>query len=115
MNQRFNDNIIFPRAFKHDNEYHLDLISMALRGKKFNFGKVIAMVDDMVALLAKQQADERVVKDAATKEHFAALNLLVSRISAVVKCGGGCRKLSSSHGGSEGDSGNAGSFGKDKR
>merc|ERR1719183_2319129 len=39
-------------------DFHLDLISMALRGKKFSFDKVIAMVDDMVALLAKEQADD---------------------------------------------------------
>ena len=31
---------------------------MALRGKKFSFGKVIVMVDEMVALLAKKQADD---------------------------------------------------------
>merc|ERR1719329_281220 len=36
----------------------LDLISMALRGKKFSFDKVIAMVDEMVALLAKEQQDD---------------------------------------------------------
>merc|ERR1719434_255159 len=38
--------------------YHLDLISMALRGKKVSFDKVIKMVDDMVALLGKEQADD---------------------------------------------------------
>merc|ERR1719284_433689 len=39
-------------------DFHLDLIAMALRGKKFSFDKVIAMVDEMVALLAKEQADD---------------------------------------------------------
>merc|ERR1719502_2572054 len=38
--------------------YHLDLISMALRGKKVSFDKVIKMIDDMVALLGKEQADD---------------------------------------------------------
>merc|ERR1712159_191441 len=38
--------------------YHLDLISMALRGKKVSFEKVIKMIDDMVALLGKDQADD---------------------------------------------------------
>jgi chromosome segregation ATPase len=38
--------------------YHLDLISMALRGKKVSMDKVIKMVDDMVALLGKEQADD---------------------------------------------------------
>merc|ERR1719207_432074 len=36
--------------------YHLDLISMALRGKKVSMDKVIKMIDDMVALLGKEQA-----------------------------------------------------------
>ena len=31
---------------------------MALHAKKFSFDKVIAMVDDMVALLAKEQVDD---------------------------------------------------------
>jgi len=47
-------------ALSHGNhkDFHLDLISMALRGKKFSFDKVIKMVDDMVTLLAKEQADD---------------------------------------------------------
>merc|ERR1719394_2430461 len=39
-------------------DYNLDLISLALRGKKVSFAKVIAMIDDMVALLGKEQADD---------------------------------------------------------
>merc|ERR1711953_760775 len=31
---------------------------MALRGKKVNFDKVVKMIDDMVALLAKEQVDD---------------------------------------------------------
>jgi len=38
--------------------YHLDLISLALRGKKFSFDKVIKMVDDMVVLLGSEQKDD---------------------------------------------------------
>jgi hypothetical protein len=38
--------------------YHLDLISLALRGKKVNFDKVIAMIDEMVALLKQEQLDD---------------------------------------------------------
>jgi hypothetical protein len=47
-------------ALAHGNhkDFHLDLISMALRGKKFSFDKVIAMIDEMVALLAKEQQDD---------------------------------------------------------
>merc|ERR1719281_489982 len=34
---------------------NLELISMALHGKKINFDKVISMIDDMVVLLGKEQ------------------------------------------------------------
>lgn len=38
---------------------HIDLISLALHGKKVSFDKVITMIDDMVALLGQEQrADE---------------------------------------------------------
>merc|ERR1719223_212954 len=45
-------------ALGNHRDVKLDLISMALRGKKFSFDKVIAMVDEMVALLAKEQQDD---------------------------------------------------------
>merc|ERR1719313_630616 len=36
----------------------LDLIALALHGRKVNFDKVIKMIDDMVALLGKEQKDD---------------------------------------------------------
>jgi septal ring factor EnvC (AmiA/AmiB activator) len=36
----------------------MDLIALALKGKKVNFDKVIKMIDDMVALLGKEQTDD---------------------------------------------------------
>jgi len=36
----------------------LDLISLALHSSKVDFGKVIVMIDDMVALLGKEQKDD---------------------------------------------------------
>jgi septal ring factor EnvC (AmiA/AmiB activator) len=41
---------------KHD--YRLNLISLALRGKKVSFEKVIAMIDEMSALLVKEQGTD---------------------------------------------------------
>merc|ERR1712151_444877 len=38
---------------KHD--FRLDLISRALKGKKVSFEKVLKMIDNMVALLGKEQ------------------------------------------------------------
>merc|ERR1719387_1803410 len=39
-------------------DFRLNLISLALKGKKVSFDKVLAMVDDMVALLKKKQVDD---------------------------------------------------------
>jgi len=36
----------------------LDLLEMALRGRKMGFEKIIKMIDDLVALLAKEQLDD---------------------------------------------------------
>merc|ERR1719171_2080796 len=36
----------------------MDLIALALKGRKVNFDKVIKMIDDMVALLGKEQQDD---------------------------------------------------------
>merc|ERR1719463_438187 len=40
----------------------LDLLALSLRSRKVSFAKVIAMIDDMVALLAKEQADDEAQK-----------------------------------------------------
>jgi hypothetical protein len=42
------------KSRKHD--FRLDLISMALKGRKVSFDKVITMIDDMVKLLGEEQA-----------------------------------------------------------
>merc|ERR1719238_2169771 len=39
------------QGVKHD--YRIDLISIALKGRKVSFEKVVKMIDDMVALLGK--------------------------------------------------------------
>lgn len=49
-------------VIRHANTGHrsvrLDLIALALRGKKVGFEKVIKMIDEMVATLKKEQADD---------------------------------------------------------
>merc|ERR1719393_1111944 len=40
------------------NRMPLDLISVALTGKKVNFEKVIKLIDNMVAILGQEQADD---------------------------------------------------------
>merc|ERR1740138_416400 len=39
-------------------DFRLDLISLALKGKKVSFEKVLKMVDDMVALLGREQTED---------------------------------------------------------
>jgi len=39
-------------------DYRLDLISLALKGKKVSMAKVITMIDNMVVLLGKEQGDD---------------------------------------------------------
>jgi len=43
---------------KSPNRVGLDLISLALHGKKIGFEKVISMIDEMVATLKKEQVDD---------------------------------------------------------
>merc|ERR1719265_1149430 len=39
-------------------DYRLDLISLALHGKKVSFEKLIGMIDDMISLLGQEQKDD---------------------------------------------------------
>merc|ERR1719199_2366280 len=48
-------------------DFRLDLISLALKGKKVSFEKVLKMIDDMVALLGKEQADDNDKKENCEK------------------------------------------------
>jgi len=45
-------------SLKGSKDYRINLISLALKGKKVSMDKVVKMVDDMVALLGKEQADD---------------------------------------------------------
>merc|ERR1719387_1500680 len=49
-------------------DYRLDLISLALKGKKVSFDKVIGMIDEMVALLGKEQKDDDEKKEYCESE-----------------------------------------------
>jgi len=44
---------------KHRKDYRVDAILLALQGKSVDFSKVIGMVDNMVALLGKEQVDDQ--------------------------------------------------------
>jgi hypothetical protein len=49
-------------------DVRLDLITMSLRGRKVSFDKVMTMLDDMVVLLKKEQADDDKKVGYCTKE-----------------------------------------------
>merc|ERR1719473_2299065 len=47
---------------------HLDFIALAVQGKKIGFEKVIGMIDEMVATLKTEQADDDAKKEYCNKE-----------------------------------------------
>merc|ERR1719224_234965 len=49
-------------------DYRVDLISLAIKGKKVSMTKVIKMIDDMVALLGKEQTDDDDKKEMCEKQ-----------------------------------------------
>jgi len=53
---------------RQTNRAHLDLISLALSGKKVSFEKVIKMIDNMVGILGNEQADDDMKKEYCEKQ-----------------------------------------------
>jgi len=76
------------QAVKHD--YRLDLISLALKGKKVSFDKVLKMIDNMVTLLKKEQQDDNDKKEYCersidtTEDNLKALELSVSDLGKAI-------------------------------
>jgi chromosome segregation ATPase len=54
-------------ASKKHKDFRLDLISLAMKGGKVSMDKVIKMIDDMVALLGKEQVDDDAKKEECEK------------------------------------------------
>jgi len=54
-------------ASKQHKDFRLDLISLAMKGGKVSMDKVIKMIDDMVALLGKEQVDDDAKKEECEK------------------------------------------------
>merc|ERR1719484_376601 len=71
-------------------DYRIDLISLALKGKKVSFEKVLKMIDDMVALLGKEQQDDNDKKEYCdkmidqTEDNLKALELSVSDLGKAI-------------------------------
>merc|ERR1719326_1672205 len=71
-------------------DYRIDLISLALKGKKVSFEKVLKMIDDMVALLGKEQQDDNDKKEYCegmidkTEDDLKSLELSVSDLGKAI-------------------------------
>merc|ERR1719460_2814606 len=71
-------------------DYRINLISLALKGKKVSFDKVLKMIADMVALLKKEQHDDNDKKEYCeklidqTEDNLKALELSVSDLGKAI-------------------------------
>jgi chromosome segregation ATPase len=71
-------------ASKKHKDFRLDLISLAMKGGKVSMDKVIKMIDDMVALLGKEQVDDDAKKEECEKlideqeDHMKELDVVLS-------------------------------------
>jgi len=79
-------------ALKQANQrdFRLDLISLALKGKKVSFDKVLKMIDEMTALLKKEQQDDNDKKEYCenlidqTEDKVKSLELTVSDLGKAI-------------------------------
>merc|ERR1740133_524850 len=55
------------QALHGNGDYRLNLIAMALKGRKVSFAKVLVMIDDMAALLKREQTDDNDKKEYCEK------------------------------------------------
>merc|ERR1711865_1248086 len=71
-------------------DYRIDLISLALKGKKVSFAKVLKMVDNMVTLLGREQRDDNDKKEYCeslidkTEDNLKELELTVSDLGKAI-------------------------------
>merc|ERR1719356_830003 len=71
-------------------DFRLDLISLALKGKKVSFDKVLKMIDDMVTLLGTEQTDDDNKKEYCeklidkTEDDLKTLELAVSDLGKAI-------------------------------
>jgi len=77
-------------ALPKKGDYRINLIALALKGKKVSFDKVLKMIDDMVALLKKEQTDDDDKKEYCenlldkTEDDLKALELSVSDLGKAI-------------------------------
>merc|ERR1712072_1108688 len=71
-------------------DFRLNLIALALKGKKVSFDKVLKMIDDMVSLLGQEQRDDDDKKEYCenlidkTEDNLKELELAVSDLGKAI-------------------------------
>merc|ERR1719460_2174635 len=58
--------VALQQAGQGEHDFRINLIALALKGKKVSFDKVLKMIDDMVALLGQEQRDDNDKKEYCT-------------------------------------------------
>jgi peptidoglycan hydrolase CwlO-like protein len=82
--------VALQQASQDVRDPRIDLISIALKGKKVSFDKVLKMIDDMVALLGKEQKDDDSKKEYCeisldkTEDSLKELELTVSDLGKAI-------------------------------
>lgn len=59
---------VIASARKHHRSQHLDLIALAMHSKTANFDKIMKLIDDMVALMNKEQGADDAKKEQCAKD-----------------------------------------------
>jgi peptidoglycan hydrolase CwlO-like protein len=78
-------------ALHGSKDYRLDLISLALKGRKVSFDKVIKMIDEMVALLGEEQKTDDDKKEKceadidATEDKHKELNVAIADLDKAIE------------------------------
>jgi len=82
--------VALQQANQGEHDFRINLISLALKGKKVSFAKVLKMVDDMVTLLGKEQVDDNDKKEYCealidkTEDNLKELELSVSDLGKAI-------------------------------
>merc|ERR1719424_522799 len=82
--------VALQQANQGEHDFRINLIALALKGKKVSFTKVLKMVDDMVTLLGKEQVDDNDKKEYCetlidkTEDNLKELELSVSDLGKAI-------------------------------
>merc|ERR1719424_1619721 len=83
--------VALQQANQGEHDFRINLIALALKGKKVSFTKVLKMVDDMVILLGKEQVDDNDKKEYCnnlidkTEDNLKELELSVSDLGKAIE------------------------------